>query len=470
MEQSICGLGIVEARIQLRGIRLPPQLWNSSDLLQRSEFLRSWGFNALILDVVDLPLVEPFHQDEDRPAHWEEKIAEVAEELQNLGWWVMAVLPVQLDLGNQNPGKPLVDESIPCRQAPLHRRRILHRFETILKGMRGLDALGIAVNEWPRCRCATCTRITFEEESAYYLRAFNAVMKRYAKDLEFWILPDSPSFSLLQEIRAEVPSTARFLVGPQDPEQKGGLVSSQAEEGLAIDLSISTRYEWLNTDLYNEILLNWEQEAEPRLLVAEADNSPRFCLNLASFMRLAWQTRAGGTLPEAWLYRLVLPEAQWKDWRKWRELNLLTLARIQRTGKVSQPLDIDAGKTIGGSGYSPFQPDLPDTLYRTHVRLDLEDRIRPLLAIVYGLPEGIPLDWHQIPELTKVLITLSDLLQEEWVRSNLEIFELRTLENLHDRISLLLSESRAGSVWRRADVPDLITWYELLRDEEPPGF
>lgn len=466
MEQSISGLGMVEARIQLRGIRLPPQLWNSNDLPLRAEFLKSWGFNALILDAIDQPLIEPFHQDEDRPASWEKSLAEVSERLQSLGWWVMGVVPVQLDLGPQGPRNSELVEPIPCRQSPLHRRRILHRFESILKGMRGLEAIGIAVCEWPRCQCTSCKRITFEEEAAYYLRAFSAVMKRYASGLEFWVLPDSSSFGLLQEIRAEVPSGARFLVGPQDPEQKGGLLPLQTEEGLVLDLSIPSWYEWLDTSKHSGLLLDWEQEDEPRLLAAEVGNTSRFPVGLASLMYLAWRTHTGGPFPEAWLYRLLLPEDQWGEWMKWKNLNLLTRKRIHDHGLRMDSVPIELAKKNRGDGDSPFRPDLPTALRKTHERLDLEDCIRPLLKTISDLPEGVPIDSSRMPELMEFLSTLSDLTVDDSKRTVLDAFELRILENLRDRISLLLSESRAGSVWTTADIPDLNTWYELLRNED----
>jgi len=466
MEQSFCGLGVAEPSGRLRGVRLPPPLWNSEDLPQRVDFLASWGFNAILLDAFDLPRLDPFHKDEDQPAPWEKRLAAVSEWLHGLGWWVMAVVPVQLDLGIQFPRNPDLDEPIPCRLAPLHRRRILHRFESILRSMQGLNAIGIAVSEWPRCQCSSCQHVTFEEESAYYLRAFSAVMKRYARDLEFWVLPDPPSFSLLQEIRAEVPSGARFLVGPQDPEQKGGLLPSQTEEGLILDLSIPSRYEWLDTDQHKQILLDWEQEDEPCLLVAEVGNAPRFPLGLASFMRLVWRKQTGEPLPEVWLYRLVLPEEQWKDWRKWKDLNLYTHKRIH---EHELPADINSiifKEMPDGTGKPSFQPDLTTALWKSHQRLDLEDRVRPLLRSVTSIPEGVPLESHLLSRMIDIHSGLTELAGDDTVRKTLEVLELRVLENLRDRIGLLLSESRAGAIWRKSDIPDLGVWLEFMRDEE----
>jgi hypothetical protein len=462
------GLGgeAVEPRTSLRGIRMPPLLWQSDDLPQRLEFLASWGFNAILLDAFNLPLIDPFHRDEDHPASWEENLAIIAERLQNQGWWVMAVVPVQLDLGYQNHSKSELDEPIPCRQAPLHRRRILHRFESILKGVRGLHAMGIAVSAWPRCRCGSCERVTFEEEAAYYLRAFSAVMKRYARDLEFWVLPDSPSFNLLQEIRAGVPSSARFLVEPQEPGHKGSLLPAQTEEGMILDLSTPSRYEWLDTHTFDELLRDWEQENEPRLLAAEVGGSSRFPLGLVSFMRLAWQTRMGGPLPEALLYRLVLHDEPWRDWRKWRDLNLATMKRVQER-------HLPASSTNSRSEEIPLeiicpsiQPGLAAALRRTHQRLDLEDRIKPLLEFVVEIPEGVPIDSHLLSKMVEVQSILTDLAEDPAVHQILEVLELRVLENLRDRIGLLVSEGRAGTTWKMAGVPDLNLWLEILANEE----
>ncbi len=484
MEQSICGTwpaaaleevlssgagsgGVtIEPRTDLRGIRLPPSQWKADDFSQRIELLASWGFNAVLLDAFDLPLVEPFHKDEDHPASWEAMLAEVAEQLHGQGWWTMAVVPVQLDLGRPDSSGKGLDEPIPCRQTPLHRRRILHRFESILKNMRGFHAIGIAVSEWPRCQCEACRRVTFEEESAYYLRAFSAVMKRYARDHEFWALPDAPSFSLLQEIRAEVPSSARFLVEPQDPELKSGLLPAQSEEGMILDMSIPHQHEWLDTHQFAGLLHDWEQESEPRLLVAEMGNTSQFPLSLVSFLRLAWQTSAGGVLPEALLYRLTLPKEQWKEWQEWKGYNLGTKKRIRDHTPLSTRKTAETKAAPLGPGASSFQPDLASTLRNTHQRLDLEERISPLLKRVLEIPEGIPLESQCLVMMAEIQAELTDLAGDEMARKILEEVELRALENLRDKISLLLSETRAGTTWSVADVPDLHLWIELLRDEE----
>jgi hypothetical protein len=467
-DSLITGLGgeTAEPRTTLRGIRMPPLLWQSDDLPQRLEFLASWGFNAILLDALNLPLIDPFHRDEDHPASWEENLANIAERLQNQGWWVMAVVPVQLDLGRQDHVMTGLDEPIPCRQAPLHRRRILHRFESILKGLRGLHAMGIAVSEWPRCRCGSCERVTFEEEAAYYLRAFSAVMKRYARDLEFWVLPDSPSFGLLQEIRAEVPSNARFLVEPQESGQKGSLMPTQTEEGMILNFSIPSRYECLDTHTFDELLRDWEQENEPRLLAAEVGGASRFPLGLVSFMRLAWQTRMGGPLPEALLYRLVLHDEQSRDWRKWRDLNLVTIKRVHER-HLSALRNTSMSEELLLVTESPsIQPDLVSAIRKTHQRLDLEDRMRPLLKYVAEIPEGVPIDSHLLSKVVEVQSILTDLADDPVVPQILEVLELRALENLRDRINLLVSEGRAGATWRMADVPDLNLWLELLANEE----
>jgi hypothetical protein len=289
-------------------------------------------------------------------------------------------------------------------------------------------------------------------------------MKRYAKDLEFWILPDPQSFALLQEIRSEVPSSARFLVGPQDPGQMGGLLPAQTEEGLILDLSTPSRYEWLDTHQFTGLLREWELENEPRLLAAEVGVNSHLPLSLAAFMRLAWQTQAGGQLPEALIYRLVLPTAQWEGWRAWRDLNQGVARRIHERTPLTSGLDQTVQSVPGIAGQASFEPSLALALRRTLERLDLEDLLRPLLRRVTAIPEGIPLEAHHLGELVEIQSALADLAEDPLARETLEALELRAMENLRDRISLLLSEARAGVVWSAADVPDLRVWLELLRD------
>jgi hypothetical protein len=235
---------------------------------------------------------------------------------------------------------------------------------------------------------------------------------------------------------------------------------------LILDLSLSSPYEWLNPHQFTDLLRDWEQEGEPRLLAAEVGDSKRFPLSLAAFMRLAGRTQNWGLLPEAALYRMALSEEQWGAWGEWKHRNVRLAKRMREHPSEPGNTSPEMENTPPTRPSSPFQPDLATALERTRIRLDLEDRVKPLLQRVMEIPVGIPLESHQLGELVEIHSALTDLAGDGLAQTTLEPLELRVLENLRDRIGLLLSEARAGLVWSPREVPDLHLWLEILRDEE----
>lgn len=456
-------------------VRCPPEFWEQEHSFSRLDFLASLGFDTICLEGFGLSSSMEFLVDEHHPGIWESKARPLLEQLQRDGWFTVLVLPVQLDMGMPKEKKT---STPPCRMIPEQRRRMLHRFEAILSGMNGFDAIGMAVSDWPRCSCAVCEKTSFEEEVAYYLRAFMAVMKRHTPGAECWILPDGASWNLLQEIRAEFPDAVRILVPfVQDPDEQIEFEGHQPEAGLQIDLSHPGRLEWFDPAAFDILRVDWDQEGPPDLLSVSFGDVERYSLQLLSLMQLLWERDDQGASLDDHLHRISLPIEQWQDLPAWKAINREigqaihqgTAMEISSQSDLWNLVNLDR-KTENNGNHSSisiligqrasFLPDLSETLLCSLQRLELDRVLDPIIHQILALPEGRPLDSKDYEDTAGLVIALADFLSHPLIEKCYEKHEQRVLENLRDRLSLLVSEIRNRRVWDHGSVPDFDQWLD----------
>lgn len=457
-------------------LRCSPENWEMENFQARLDFLASLGFDTICLDGFQFSSSLNLLRDEQQAGGWEVQAQSLLNRLEQDGWFTVLVLPVQLDMGMPRGGQARPSWTPPCRMIPEQRRRMLHRFEAILSSLHSFDAIGIAVNDWPRCDCPVCEKSSFEEEAAYYLRAFTAVMKRHAPGCECWILPDGASWNLLQEIRTEFPDAVKVLVPfIQDPDEPAEFEGHQPEAGLQIDLSHPGKLEWLDPLAFETLRLDWDQEGPPGLLLVSLGEVERFPLQLLSLLRLLWEREDEGSSFEDFLFRLSLPLDQWWELPAWKSINQEIGQAIHKGSGADSSLqsifsDLPALHQVEASfdGKQPsvslngqrqaFLPDLYESLLCSLQRLQMDHILDPIIHQILSLPEGRPLESRDYKDTVGLVIALSDFLSHPLLENCYEKHEQRVLENLRDSLSLLVSEIRNRRVWDHGAVPDLDQW------------
>lgn len=467
-------------RVPLRAVRFSPDSWRSPEFRARLDHLSALGFNAVAVDAIPIPRISPDLRDEAHAAEWERPLAELIRELNREGWWTLVFLPIELDLGLA-PGCAETHFGAPlCRQVPANRRRMLHRFETVVRHLCEARAIGFAITDWRRCACPQCRVVPFEEEAAYYLRAYSAVLKRFAPETEMWVAPDSLSWGLLQEIRAEIPITARFLVSScAEGRSAPRMETPQPEEGVQIDLVTSSGEDWFEIDRYRCLAAEWDQEMPPCLLVANLPDSPWLPARLAPLTQLAFRRLAPEGGEEQIVFQLALSTDEWPDWRVWRDRNRAIAGLFATFGGDSsvRPYSPESGLAPGipvrwmehvetlsrgtrmnGQSHSPWGLSLPEALQKGAVRWRAESRVREVLADLGGIVPEAPLEWELLRRLGFLSERMASVLEDPLLVESLDSAERRSLENLRDYLSVLLSEPGHGRVWRPVDLPELVVW------------
>jgi hypothetical protein len=482
--------------VPLRAARLSPSGWCCEDLDDITESLSSYGFNALLLDALEFPVTSPLLRDEAHLNQWERRLGPQVERLTRHGWWIMIVLPIQLDLGL--PGKPAPEYREPplCLQSPESRRRMLHRIETIVRALPSADAVGFVLTDWLRCSCPSCQRVPFEEEAAYLLRAYSAVMNRYARSHEMWVLPDAITWSLLQEIQSGIPPTVRVLAPvssatPTDPalgrtELPATVEPTPIEDGFFVDLAADPSFSRFSTTEFRQIASKWEELGIPRLASAGLGDHEHWPAGLAGFFDLVWSVEGRGFNKERLLYQLLLPQDEWRRWKDWRDRN-------QALGEIMDHLTGRASDFLGtGSTPAPVRPlerhlagllaranglfhlngigekgvfprlHLPSTLRRSAQRWWTEERLRPLFARIAGLGEESTFGPSFTREIIQIAEYLDGLLTKDPPCACLADFERSSLEDLAAGLSLTLSEQPARESGNQLSLPDLSLWQPLF--------
>jgi hypothetical protein len=461
------------SRVPLRGVRLPPEAWLSPDLQYPLEFLSSLGHNALLLDALDLPATTSSLFDENHAAEWERPLNTLLDRLHRREWWTMVVLPIQLDLGLPGSAGNELRERPLCRQVPENRRRMLHRFESLVRRLHPASAIGFVVSNWLRCECPLCQRVSFEEEAAYYLRAFNAVLNRYARETELWAIPDLESWGLLQEIRSEIPIETSLMLAerPEIPWQEDatrmGNDPLEREEGVMADLSSGPGGECLDLERMDRLSQAWEEEGPPRLLVAKLGEPWTCPPALAGLFSAAWRIEAADGYAEELVYRLTLPVEEWPRWQAWKERTQSLVNLVARDpGGGPSPIaeELCHMPERLESTYVPLTMRLEESLKQCARRWLAEKQVRPVVERVLSLPETAPPSSGLIEGVLGVLEDLQHLFDHRAITAALDISELRSLEDLRDYLALFLSESSRRKVWRRIDLPDLSVWKHQNRN------
>jgi len=488
-------------RVPLRGVRVGPGFWNQPTLSYKLEDYLALGFNAVLVDLLDLPITGPRLQDEGRAAEWESKACRVLESLVRKGWWTMAILPTDLDLGSSQTPEGRFHEKPFCRLQPSSRRRLLHRFESLARRLPAVAAIGFSIADWGRCECRLCRQTSSEEEAAYYLRAYSAVMKRHCPAGELWFLPDPFYWERLLEIRSQIPAEANSVIpAAEDSRQLAKTLQwlprvrhldPVEREGEAIEVASPFEGGWLDPERFAAILSRWEQDRPPRLATVRIEPDEPQPVGLAAFVGLAWQRWMKEVESEEWVYRFVLPPEEWSTWAEWREKNetvrrafSATRNRTDEPGvalrdseekrKVSAGSQVSALAELAQScdcRTATSKMNLPFSLSMAARRWLGERALLPILDRVDRIPDGVALT-HAV--LSEVLDLHDDL--DAFLRSDdIECFsssEKRCLENLEIFLSLLVTEWRIRGTWKRNEVPDL--WirdfiYSRSMGKTPPG-
>lgn len=467
-------------RVPLRGIRLSSESWRSAELRSRLDHLSALGFNAVVLDAVPIPRIGPELRDENHAADWERPLAELVYELNREGWWSMVLFPIELDLGLAPGGAEPPLEAPLCRQAPANRRRMLHRFETLIRHLCEARAIGFSITDWRRCACAQCRVVPFDEEAAYYLRAYSAVLKRFAPESEMWVVPDTLAWGLLQEIRSEIPVTAHFMIPPFLEERTAPAAETpQPEEGLLLELAASPGGDWFEPDRYQGLATEWDQEMPPRLLVANLPDTPWLPARLAPLTELAFRRSIPGGGEEQITYHLALRTEEWPDWHFWRDRNRAIAGLFASLGAAfpSPPSSsgpgagppipgrwmehvetLCRGSRMNGQSHSPWGLSLPEALQKGAVRWRAESQVREVLFVLARIEPESPLDWELLRKLGTLSEKITSVLEDAFLVESLDSAECRSLENLRDYLSILLCEPGRQSVWQACKLPEMDVW------------
>jgi hypothetical protein len=466
--------------VPLRAVRYPAHRWREGCLETSLEALAMLGLNGLALDAFKMPEEERSVADEAEHSEWEVPFHRLLERCGREGWWRMAVLPIELDLGLETvPGIAPANTPL-CRQIPANRRRLLHRLESILRRLPQVEAIGFSVTDWGRCRCEVCAKTSFIEEVAYYLRGYSAVLRRYSPATEIWVLPDELHWRGLQEVASQIPDHVRTLA-PSRPntdsrvdagwEAGGGL-----SEGERIDLTAPFSGNLIDFDWIARTRETWRERGTPRLAVAEIDSD--LPASLAGFQTLTWQTQSPSFTSREWALRRCLPPEEWENLRAWESRNRYLLRGFQPPlvpapampggtrraakdkGSEERKLSLDhlaeelSRKETRRHRLMPLdQPDLMEAARDACLRWQGEEALRRAMDWLDHFPEEGPLT----PGILGRLFELQERL-EAWGEGQWQVSfsdaERRCVETLKLHLGVLMGSSRTRR-WNPLELPDL---------------
>jgi len=439
-------------RVGLRGIRFYLPLGKGRDRqIPELDYLQSLGFNAALVDALEQPIVGTLVSDETKPAEWEESLRWTLDRLGRQGWWRLPLFPIQMDLAGPRelPEKTQHLERPLCRQRVSNRSRLIQRFEAMIRRLPKTEAVGFTATGWSRCGCPLCEDTPFEEEAAYYLRAYLAVLKRYAPDTELWFLPDSSLWESFQEIRSQVPASVRFLRADTAP-ALAATERIQPEAGELVLFEQKGGSSWLNLEDFQALPRIWDESGIPQLVCLSWDKDGRLPVDLGGFMAAAWAIEAGrNDYADEAAYRVVLPPDQWKNWRHWKRKSE-EVGSLFTSGNdpawSHEPLDVEIAPPPGGA-------NLIDALSMGLSRWNSERQIIPLANEIWEIPDRVPITPGIRKQLLLAVDQLGNLLADSSFLSGFETDEVSLIQDLNQSLSLVVSESSKRKVWRREDLP-----------------
>lgn len=474
-------------KVPLRAVRIDREACLRKSIFYDLEKYAGFGINAVLIDALDPPSTNGALADESRSAGWESRLRHTLEGLGKRALWRMPVLPFELDLASERPGKDKALESPLCRQGPRGRRRLLHRFESLIRLFPQVEAVGLTVADWDRCPCDLCRKISFQEEVAYYLRGYFAVLKRYAPETALWILPDENSWEALQEVGPQVPEGVRWLyVSESEQSAIERMEWGRAADGIQFALHSGMRGGFLDTTVFRRLDSAIGTEREPQLAVAMGDFSGVPPVQFAAFLRSIWEIDGETQDLEEWLYRLALPSTEWRNWKSWKADNELlkrcwTAPPRNGEGRMSAPTNgaqrprngqpVRDSQKIDGpflrsrvaevaqrNGRTPYAlspgPHLIHDLVASANRWLAESEIASILSRLDAMPEAAPIDGKLTGMIADLRDGLNEFLESSY-RLQFEIEELRGLESLRDHLALLLGKERRREIWNKNDLPEL---------------
>lgn len=442
----------LEPRSLQRGVRLGEDLWGSEDLTEHLELFASLGVNTVALDAVRSPYTLESVGEEDAPGEWIERIEPRIRRIHGRGMSPILNLPIQLDLHPSDTAPIGRTQELFCRMRPSGKRLTIHRFENLIRLIPPVSGVGFVISNWGRCRCDLCEAASFEEEAAYYLRAFTAVLQRHAPGTEVWAFPDEVSIAGLREIQSQIPPDTRFVVpyGAPCAEDREG---SGDEEGEVFSLSRR-----IDSDLFlwkriQETIDRWENDRTPRAVFADLHAVSWIPLNIVSLLPLFFRSVHPEVDLEEWAYRRMLPESEWTNWKEWRDrVKTVSASLTSSEGPGIQPFQ---WRAVGEGSEQPHPAlNLPRALDRAARRIQTDARLDEIEGELNRIPPGERIQ-GQLAQTIQNLIGSIRMLLHSLPDPLLEDCERHALENLADSLNLLLSDGGGRLRWNREELPDL---------------
>ncbi|MCA9411870.1 MAG: hypothetical protein KC944_11720 [Candidatus Omnitrophica bacterium] len=445
----------LERRITVGGLRIGPELWNSEDFRERLALLSSLGIDSLALDIVHSPNTYESVEEETQRGEWLEAIVPKIERVQALGISPILNFPIQLDLSPSDTkgGGPF------CRQEPSGRRQIIHRFENLIQAIPEIGGVGFVITDWGRCRCNLCQEISFEEEAAYYLRAFAAVLQRHRPGLSRWAFPDEISQQGLLEIQSQIPPDTKMVAPHRHRASMVWRIGEDRgrgdEDGEVYSLDSRLDGDFFRSDRVFELLDRWENLSPPHSFFGDLHGCSQIPVNTLSLIPLFWTGDFPGRDWEKWILRRMLPLEERESWEYWRETNQRMLDSVTRPSASLQNLHPGLLTVKSSDQKSTRQFDLPQSLSSVANRLRLDEELKSIEESLGRIPEGERIHGELAYDMQGIAGRVYSLLHPQQPLE-LEASERRCLESLSDYLNLLLSDGRNRMVWSADQLPSLI--------------